>query len=131
MTAKNFFIFQTFLSVSFGIGLILAPQMLIDMYANQKAEISGILDTISRGYGTLLTAFGILAYLSRNAKPSQLRQAFFISSCIGNTLVTIVHIRAILQGTENTLSWTIVLATAAAAVWSGLLLSKEKEQILD
>ena len=125
MTTKNFFIFQAFVSLVYGIQLLFVPSMLAAVFTSQTLEVSGVLDIISRGYGTLLTAVGIAYWTARDAGASLARRSMLLLPIIGNTLVTIVHIRAILQGTENALGWTTVLITAVLAVWSGLLWSKE------
>jgi hypothetical protein len=103
--------------------------MLTSVYVASLPDTTGIVETLSRGYGTLLIAVGILSYMMRNVKASSARYAFFVSVFIGNFLVTIVHIRAIIIGFENSAGWSTALLTAIAAVWAGLLMSKEKEQI--
>jgi hypothetical protein len=129
MTARNFFIYQAILSLGFGIPLLLVPQMLTDMYGTPHTDTTGTVETLSRGYGTLLIALGILSYMMRNVKASSAKYAFFVSVFIGNLLVTIVHIRAIIIGFENSAGWSTALLTAIAAAWAGLLMIKEKEQI--
>jgi hypothetical protein len=129
MTARNFFIYQAILSLGFGIPLLLVPSMLTSVYVASLPDTTGIVETLSRTYGTLLTAVGILSYMMRNVKASSARYAFFVSVFIGNLLVTIVHIRAIIIGFENSTGWSTALLTAIAAAWAGLLMAKEKEQI--
>jgi hypothetical protein len=129
MTARNFFIFQAILSLGFGIPLLLVPLMLTSVYVASLPDTTGIVETLSRGYGTLLIAVGILSYMMRNVKSSSAKYAFFVSVFIGNLLVTIVHIRAIIIGFENSAGWSTALLTAIAAAWAGLLMTKEKEQI--
>ena len=125
MTTKNFFIFQALVSLVYGIQLLFVPSMLVSVFTSQTLEVTSVLDVISRGYGTLLTAVGIAYWTARDAGASIARRSMLLMPAIGNTLVTIVHIRAILQGTENALGWTTVLITAVLAVWSGLLWSKD------
>ena len=127
MTTKNFFICQGIVSLAFGIPLLFASQMMVDMYAVQKTEVTGLLDLVARGYGALLIAVGVTYILIRDASPSIARRGFLQLPILGNTLATIVHVRAMLQGTENSMGWTTVLIIAALGVWSALLLSKEKD----
>ena len=131
MTAKNLFLYQTILNLSFGIGLLFVPQMMINMYGVQKVDISGSFDIVARGYGTALIGFGITAYLMRNAKASLARYAFLVATCVAGGLLTILHIRAILRGDENSLGWLIVLLLVIVTAWSGMLLSKEKTDVLE
>ena len=125
MTTKFFFIAQALVSLVYGLQLLFVPTMLEAVFTSQTLEVSGVLDILSRGYGTLLIGVGIGYWAAREAGASIARRALLLLPIIGNTLVTIVHIRAILQGTENALGWTTVLLTAVLAVWAGLLWSKE------
>lgn len=43
MTTRNFFIYQSIANLTFGIGLLLAPQMMVDAFGGQKTEITGTL----------------------------------------------------------------------------------------
>lgn len=131
MTTKNFFICQALLNASFGLGLLLMPQTLVDMYGTQKSDVSGAFDLVARSYGTLLTSLGIMAYLMRNTKPSLARYFYLLGTSIAGLLVTGVHLKAILQGVENNLAWLIVLSTSIIMVWSGLLVSKEDRKTLE
>ncbi len=125
MTAKNFFIFQALVCLVYGLQLLFVPSMLVAVFTSQIIDMSGVLDVISRGYGTLLTALGISYWTARDAGASIARRSMLLMPAIGNTLLTIVHIRAIIQGSENALGWTTVLIAAVLAAWAGLLLSKE------
>jgi hypothetical protein len=131
MTAKNFFYCQALLNISFGLGLLLTPQMLMDMYSVQTSDVSGMLDVIARSYGTLLTSLGIMAFLMRDAKPSLARYVYLFGTAIAGFLATVVHLKAILQGVENNLSWLVVLSTSIIMVWSGYLVSKEDRKTLE
>lgn len=128
MTAKNFFYCQAILNISFGLGLLLTPQMLMDMYGVQKTDVSGMFDTVSRSYGTLLTSLGITAFMMLDSKPSLARYYYLFGTAIAGFLVTVVHLKAIFQGVENSMSWLIVLSTSLIMVWSGLLVSRENKE---
>jgi hypothetical protein len=131
MTAKNFFIYQGILNLAFGLGLLITPQMMVDTYGTTKLTVTDTFDIVARGYGTLLTGLGITALIMRNTKPSLARYAYLIGTLLSSLLVTIIHIKAIFQGTENNLAWITVLVTGSIAVWSGLLFSKEKRDVLE
>jgi hypothetical protein len=131
MTAKNFFICQAILNIGFGLGLLLAPQMLIDMYGSQKSDVTGTFDLVARSYGTLLTSLGVMAYLMRDSKPSAARYYYLLGTALAGLLVTVVHLKAIFQGVENNMAWLVVLSTSLIAVWSGFLVSKENRAVLE
>lgn len=131
MTAKNYFIYQTLINLLFGIPLLLIPQMLTDMYGTPHTDTTGTVETLSRAYGTALIGFGICAFMLRNSQPSLSRYAFLFASFVSDLLVTGVHVRAIILGFENYTGWLTVLSLIILVAWSGLLLSKEKQQILE
>jgi uncharacterized membrane protein len=131
MTAKNFFIYQTLLNLGFGLGLLFVPQTMMDTYGGQKIDVTGAFEIVARGYGTGLIGLGIAAYLMRNAKASLARYAFLVATCVTGVLVTIVHIRALLRGDETSLGWLTVLLLVIVIAWSGMLLSKEKTDVLE
>jgi hypothetical protein len=131
MTTRNFFIYQSIANLTFGIGLLLAPQMMVDAFGGQKTEITGTLEIVARGYGSLLMSLGIAAYLMRKAKFSLAMYAFLVASFVAAILVIIIHVRAILRGDENSLGWLTVLLIGIIAAWSGMLISKEKRATLE
>ena len=131
MTTKNFFLYQTLLHLGFGIGLLLVPQMMLDTYGSQKTDITGTFEIVARGYGTALIGLGIAAYMMRNAKASLARYAFLVATCVTGVLVTIIHIRAILRGDENSLGWLTFLLLVIVTAWSAMLISKEKADVLE
>ena len=131
MTTKNFFTYQSILNLAFGIALLFAPQMMLDTYGGEKIDLTGTIESVFRSYGTSLIGLGIAAYLMRKAKFSLAMYAFLVATCVSAILVIIIHIRAILQGDQNSLGWLTVLLVGIIAVWSGMLISKENRDILE
>ena len=131
MTTKNFFTFQTLLNFGFGLGLFFFPQMMVDTYGGQKTDIGGTFEIVARGYGTALIGLGIAGFLMRNAGASLARYAFLVATCVSAVLVTMVHIRALLRGDENSLGWITVVLLGIIVAWSGLLISKEDRKVLE
>ena len=130
MTTKNFFLYQALLNISFGLGLLFVPQMIVDTYAVHKIDVTDLFDMMARSYGTALTGLGVSAYLMRDAQPSTARYAFLLATCVTGVLVTIVHLRAIFQGVENNLAWGTVILLLIVTAWSGWLVSKEDAKTL-
>ena len=58
------------------------------------------------------------------------RYAFLVATCVSAVLVTMVHIRALLRGDENSLGWITVVLLGIIVAWSGLLISKEDRKTL-
>lgn len=131
MTTKNFFIYQTLLNFGFGPRLFFFPQMMLDTYGGQKTDVTGTFEIVARGYGTGLIGLGIAAFLMRDAKASLARYAFLVATCVSAVLVTMVHIRALLRGDENSLGWLTVLLLGIVIAWSGVLISKEDRKVLE
>ena len=131
MTTKNFFTFQTLLNFGFGLGLFFFPQMMVDTYGGQKTDVGGTFEIVARGYGTALIGLGIAGFLMRNAGASLARYAFLVATCVSAILVTMVHIRALLRGDENSLGWITVLLLGIIVAWSGMLISKEDRKVLE
>jgi hypothetical protein len=131
MTTKNFFLYETFINMAFGLGLILVPKALVDTYGNVLADTTGTVDTLARAYGAALIGLGVASYMMRNAKPSLARYSFIVACFVSSVLVGIVHVRAIILGFENSTGWFTVLLVAIAIAWSALLISKENKQSLE
>ena len=131
MTTKNFFTYQTLLNFGFGLGLFFFPQMMVDTYGGQKTDVGGTFEIVARGYGTALIGLGIAGFLMRNAGASLARYAFLVATCVSAVLVTMVHIRALLRGDENSLGWLTVVLLGIIVAWSGLLISKEDRKVLE
>lgn len=131
MTTKNFFTYQTLLNFGFGLGLFFFPQIMLDTYGGQKTDVGGTFEIVARGYGTALIGLGIAGFLMRNAGASLARYAFLVATCVSAVLVTMVHIRALLRGDENSLGWITVALLGIIVAWSGMLISKEDRKVLE
>jgi uncharacterized metal-binding protein len=64
----------------------------------------------------------------RDSEPSLARYYYLFGTCIAGLLVTLVHLKAIFQGVENSMSWLVVLSTSLITVWSGLVVSTENKE---
>ena len=126
MTTKNLFIVSSLVALAFGLPLLFAPQAIIDVYAVDKATLTGITIHVSRCYGAILTAFGIAGLMSMNAGPSYGRRGLLIVTAINAALAMILNILAIMNGVENSVAWLTVVTLVVITAWAGLLLSKEK-----
>ena len=131
MTSKNFFIFQAFVCLAYGIPLLLVPDFFINLSAISKIEMTSKLLTISRGYATVLIGVGVASFLIRDAVPSLARSGFFVLAIVTNTLVTIAGVRTMLSGEENSSGWITVLFTVILMIWSGMLWTKDKGLALE
>ncbi len=130
MTTKNFFTYQALLNISFGLGLLFLPQMMVDMYLVQKGDMSAALDFLARSYGTALTGLGLMAYMIRDSQASLARYVFLLGTMVTGILVTCVHVRAIFQGVENNMAWGTVILLLIVTAWSGWLVSQEDPKTL-
>ena len=104
--------------------------MMLDTYGGQKTDVGGTFEIVARGYGTALIGLGIAGLLMRNAGASLARYAFLVATCVSAVLVTMIHIRALLRGDENSLGWITVVLLGIIVAWSGMLISKEDRKTL-
>lgn len=130
MSTKNFFIVQAILALGFGLPFLFYPPFLVDTFTGESQNLSTLADNLSRLYGSVLVGLGVGFYYMRNTGSSLARRGLFIAILIAQSLYALLHIRALYNGFENTLGWFNLLLAISIAVWSGLLLSKEKDQVL-
>ncbi len=131
MTSRNFFLFQAFVALAYGIPLLLMPEAFMNLSAVSKVEMTTKFDLIARGYATVLIGVGIASIVARNAGPSIARRGFFALALVTNTLVIIVGIGALLRGEEKSSGWITIVMTAILLAWSGMLWSKDKDLKLE
>lgn len=125
MTLRNLFIFNTVISVLFGVPLVLAPMILVDMYLVDPSQATAGLLVIARAYGGLILGLGVALWSARNAQASLGRRAILQMVVVANAIAAAVYIYAVLAGVYNGMGWSIVAINVVLTVWGGSLLAKE------
>ncbi|MFN8345564.1 MAG: hypothetical protein U0X91_11200 [Spirosomataceae bacterium] len=124
MNTKNLFTFNAVIALLFSLPMMLVPKMVADMYLVNPTLGNEAAWVVMRGYGSLLFALAICLWYIRTASPTRAMKGILLLILIGDIILSIVHIHAILNGVENNQAWGIVLVGVVLAVWSGLLLRK-------
>ena len=106
--------------------MMIAPLMVISIYAPESTALNPYFDLITRAYGSLIFAVGIALFSAIKATESYGRRAVLMLITVANTLVFIMHIYATLKGIENANGWILVIILGVLAIWGGKLLMEEK-----
>jgi hypothetical protein len=105
-TLKHLFTLHGVIALVNGAVIVVVPELYMSIFGITIESPDAIL--ISRLLGAALLTYGFVAWLARDAGPSDARQAivlgFFISIAIG-FIITLV---AQLSGVMNTLGWALV-----------------------
>lgn len=125
MTLRNLFIFNTVINLLFGVLLVLAPMILVDMYVVAPSQATAALLVISRAYGSLLLGLGVALWSARNAQASLGRRAILQMLVVANAIAAAIYIFAVLTNVYNSMGWSIVAINVTLTVWGGSLLAKE------
>ncbi len=124
MNTKNLFTFNAITAVLFALPMMLAPKIVAHMYFTHPETANDATWVLMRGYGSLLFALTVCLWYIRSAAPSRALKGILLLIFVGDVILPIVHIHAILNGVENNQALGIVLIGIVLAVWSGLVLRK-------
>jgi hypothetical protein len=101
----------------FGVGFIVAPAQLLEMYA---VTINPGTALVSRLFGAALVGFAVISWQSRAAAPSDARQAVIVGYFIADTIGTILGLHGVLTAATNSLGWLTVVIYALFAAGFGM-----------
>lgn len=118
LTFKNLAIGNTIISLLFGIGFVLMPKDILDMY-DVKLTDSG--NHIAQLFGAALVTIGIIVWFIRDMQPSSARQGISLGLIVGDTLGTLLSLMDIFNDDTdaNALQWLNVLIYVLLAVGFG------------
>ncbi|MFN8357947.1 MAG: hypothetical protein U0Y10_26030 [Spirosomataceae bacterium] len=125
MTLRNLFIFNTVINLLFGVPLVLAPKLLVDMYFVDPSQATAALLVVARAYGSLIFGLGVALWSARNAQASLGRRAILQMVVVANAIVAAIYTYAVLTNVYNSMGWSIVAINVTLAAWGGSLLAKE------
>ncbi len=124
MNTKTLFTFNSIVALLFALPMLLTPQLVIEMYAAPSYIGNELTWVVTRGYGSLLFSLGVCLWYVRSALPSRGIKGILLLAFVGDILLSLVHIHAIVNHVENNQAWGIVVIGVILTVWSGLLLRK-------
>jgi len=109
------FIYQTVVSLVFGIAALVAPVTLGDIYG---ASLDKTAQTLAQYFGALSITIGLISWFLRDAPPTTERMWLVRSLALGQLLVIVVDLLALAGGVVNQVGWvSVVLSVASAAAF--------------
>lgn len=105
MKLHNLLTFHAVAALLVGVGFVLAPAALLSLYVVTISP-GGI--AIARLFGASHIGIGLLAWLARNAAPSQAMRAIVVGYGTGTAIGFIVALLAQLSGVMNAFGWSAV-----------------------
>lgn len=113
MKLKTLFIFNAIATTLFGIGCVLAPQMLVNLFGSTLNPAGALMMQYG---GAWLIGIGLLAWFARNSADSEARRAIVLAYLICYSIAFIVALLAQLNNVLNALGWgTVALNLVLAA----------------
>jgi hypothetical protein len=113
MRLKTLFIFNAFATILFGIGSVLAPHPLVDLFGSTLNPAGALMMQYG---GAWLIGIGLLAWFARNSADSDARRAIVLAFLICYSIAFIVALLAQLNNVLNVFGWgTVALNLILAA----------------
>lgn len=113
MRLKTLFIFNAFAAILFGIGSVLAPHPLVDLFGSTLNPAGALMMQYG---GAWLIGIGLLAWFARNSADSDARRAIVLAFLICYSIAFIVALLAQLNNVLNVFGWgTVALNLILAA----------------
>lgn len=122
MSLRNLFIITALITLLSGVGLTFFPVVTMALY-NLPLDEVGIYST--RFVGGAYLSFAAMAWLAKDAGPSQARTAIIVGFLVVNAVSFFVSLGGVLFGPASAPSLTTVLITLLLAVGFGYFFIKE------
>jgi hypothetical protein len=105
MKLSNLFVFNTIVALPFGLGFLLAPGAMANLYGVPTDPAANL---IGQFFGVCLIAIGMLTWFARSVSDAKAQRAIMQALFIGDVLGLIVALMGMLSGVLNTLGWLTV-----------------------
>ncbi|MGB6422824.1 MAG: hypothetical protein WBF05_13400 [Anaerolineales bacterium] len=116
MKLKSLFVFNAITAIIFGVGSVLAPQMIVSLFG-ATLNPAGML--MMRYGGAWLIGIGLLAWFARNAADSEARRAIILAFLICYSIAFIVALISQLAAVLNAFGWGTVALNLLLALGYG------------
>ena len=116
MKLKSLFVFNAITAIIFGVGSVLAPQVLVSLFG-ATLNPAGML--MMRYGGAWLIGIGLLAWFVRNAADSEARRAIVLAFLICYSIAFIVALISQLAAVLNAFGWGTVALNLLLALGYG------------
>ena len=123
MTFRTLLIIKAVVCLAFGLFLLLAPAVLLDLLG---ASLDDAGKFTAREYGAALIGTLLLAWFAKDVKAADARGAILLDLLVYDFIGLIVTTSVVISGVLNVLGWLIVVVYLFFTVGSGYLLLKEK-----
>jgi len=123
MTFRTLLIIKAVVCLVFGLLLLFAPVMLLDLLG---AALNDGGTFTAREYGAALIGTLLLTWFARNVKAPDARGAILLDLLIYDCIGMVVTSVAVLSNVLNVLGWAIVVVYLFFTAGSGYLLLKEE-----
>jgi hypothetical protein len=123
MKVKGLFVANTVVSIPFGIGSVVAPQLFLTLFGATLGPAGALMMQYS---GAWLIGIGLLTWFARNAAQSEAGRAIALALLIAYLAALAVSVLGQLAGVLNVLGWMPVLIQAFFAAGFGYSLAADR-----
>lgn len=116
MKLKTLFVFNAIATILFGIGSVLAPNMLVNLFGSELNPAGALMMQYG---GVWLIGIGLLAWFARNSADSDARRAIVLAYLICYSIAFIVALFAQLNNVLNAFGWGTVALNLVLALGYG------------
>lgn len=123
MTFRTLLIIKAAVCLVFGLFLLLAPLVLLDLLGTGLNDGGTF---TAREYGAALMGTLLLTWFAKDVKAADARGAILLDLLIYDFIGMVVTLWVVLSGVLNMLAWAIVVVYLFFTVGSGYLLLRER-----
>ncbi len=116
MKLKTLFIFNAIATILFGIGSVLFPQPLVNLFGSTLNPAGALMMQYG---GVWLIGIGLLAWFARDSAPSEARKAIVLAFLICYSIAFVVALIAQLNNVLNVFGWGTVVLNLVLAIGYG------------
>lgn len=113
MTVQSLFIFNAVIAFGFGVGFLLLPGTMVDLYGMEPTPSVNLLGQL---FGVELVAVGLLCWFVRGITDRAAQGAIMLALLIADVVGLIVVLLGMLSGVMNAVGWSgaVIYAVLAA-----------------
>lgn len=109
MSHKTFLSIAAVIGIVFGIGMLIAPEQVLELYAIPSSEGS---KSIARSFGALMFSVGIMNWIARGVEDSVALRAILYGNLAIHLLTLVIDLLALTSGGMSAQGWGSVILHA-------------------
>lgn len=121
MRAKPAFIFLALAAAIFGLMFTFVPTFALSIF-NLDLSSDGIF--LVRLFGAALIGYGVIAWFTKEADPSETRRHIILGETIHSATATLIFVLGLIQGIGNLVLLLPFIVHLSLTLWFGLLYLK-------